>query len=71
MKGAAKTPGDDRERSVIADIKPVNATYSVEQARLDGGFTADWPNRKWLAGFTCIRTASGWPCVAVVRDCRQ
>jgi putative transposase len=60
---------DDGERSVIADTI------------LDRDFQADRPNRKCpcgdcpqspagkeLADFTCIRTAGGWLCVAVVPD---
>jgi transposase InsO family protein len=49
-------PKDDGERSVIADTI------------LDRDFAADRPNRKWLAGFTCIWTAEGWLYVAVVLD---
>ena len=49
-------PEDDGERRVIAGNI------------LDRGFAADRPNQKWLAGFTCIWTAEGWLCVAVVPD---
>lgn len=35
---------------------------------LDRDFQADRPNQKWLADFTCIRTAEGWLYVAVVLD---
>jgi putative transposase len=61
-------PKDDGERSVIADIEPVNATGSREPARLDRDFEADRPNQKWLADFTYIWTAEGWLCVSVVLD---
>lgn len=47
---------DTGERSIIADNV------------LDRAFTADAPNRKWLADFTYIWTAEGWPNVAVVLD---
>ncbi|MCR9178498.1 MAG: IS3 family transposase [Alphaproteobacteria bacterium] len=49
-------PGDDGERSVIADNI------------LDRDFEADHPNQKWLADFTYIWTAQGWLYVAVVLD---
>ena len=61
-------PKDDGERSIIADIEPVNATGSREPARLDRNFRADRPNQKWLADFTYIWTAEGWLYVAVVLD---
>lgn len=51
-----KKPGDDGERSVIADNI------------LDRDFEADRPNQKWLADFTYIWTAQGWLYVAVVLD---
>lgn len=49
-------PKDDGERSVIAENI------------LDRDLQADRPNQKWLADFTCIWTAEGWLCVAVVLD---
>lgn len=61
-------PGDEGERSVIADIEPVTATGSKEPARLDRDFEADRPNQKWLADFTYIWTAQGWLYVAAVLD---
>ncbi len=61
-------PMDDGERSVIADIAPVNATGSGEPARLDRAFQADRPNQRWLADFTDNRTAEGCLSVAVVLD---
>ena len=61
-------PKDEGERSVIADIEPVNATGPSEPARLDRDFQADRPNQKWLADFTYIWTAEGWLYVAVVLD---
>jgi len=49
-------PRDDGERSVIAGNV------------LDRQFTADAPNRKWVADFTYIWTAEGWLYVAAVID---
>ena len=49
-------PTDDGERSVIAGNV------------LDRQFTADAPNRKWVADFTYIWTAEGWLYVAAVID---
>ncbi|WP_138956753.1 IS3 family transposase [Sphingomonas sp. KC8] len=49
-------PKDAGERSVIADNL------------LDRQFTADAPNRKWVADFTYIWTAEGWLYVAAVID---
>jgi len=49
-------PKDDGERSVIAGNV------------LDRQFTADAPNRKWVADFTYIWTAEGWLYVAAVID---
>ena len=51
-------PKDDGERSASA-IAP-NA--------LDRQFTADQPNRKWIADFTYVWTAEGWLYVAAVID---
>ena len=49
-------PKDNGERSVIAGNV------------LDRQFTADAPNRKWVADFTYIWTAEGWLYVAAVID---
>ena len=49
-------PRDNGERSVIAGNV------------LDREFTADAPNRKWVADFTYIWTAEGWLYVAAVID---
>ena len=49
-------PKDDGERSVIAGNV------------LDRQFTADAPNKKWVADFTYIWTAEGWLYVAAVID---
>ncbi len=49
-------PKDQGERSVIAGNV------------LDRQFTADRPNRKWVADFTYIWTAEGWLYVAAVID---
>ena len=49
-------PKDQGERSVIAGNV------------LDRQFTADRPNQKWVADFTCIWTAEGWLYVAAVID---
>jgi len=49
-------PRDDGERAVIAGNV------------LDPQFTADAPNRKWVADFTYIWTAEGWLYVAAVID---
>ncbi len=49
-------PRDNGERSVIAGNV------------LDRQFTADAPNRKWVADFTYIWTAEGWLYVAAVID---
>ena len=35
---------------------------------LDRQFTADQPNRKWIADFTYVFTAEGWLYVAAVID---
>ena len=51
-------PRDDGERS-IATIAP-----NVLGRR----FTADQPNRKWIADFTYVWTAEGWLYVAAVID---
>ena len=47
---------DQGERSVIAGNV------------LDRQFTADRPDQKWLADFSCIWTAKGWLCVTSVID---
>ena len=49
-------PKDHGDRSIIAGNV------------LDHQFTADRPNKKWVADFTYIRTAEGWLCVAAVID---
>ena len=51
-------PKDDGERSTAAIAPNV----------LDRQFTADQPNRKWIADFTYIWTAEGWLYVAAVID---
>jgi putative transposase len=51
-------PKDDGERSVSAIAPNV----------LDRQFTADQPNRKWIADFTYVWTAEGWLYVAAVID---
>jgi putative transposase len=49
-------PKDDGHRSVIAENV------------LDRQFSAEAPNRKWVADFTYIWTAEGWLYVAAVID---
>ncbi len=49
-------PKDDGQRSVIAENV------------LDRQFSAEAPNRKWVADFPCIWTAEGWLYVAAVID---
>ena len=51
-------PRDDGERSIAAIAPNV----------LDRQFTADQPNRKWIADFTYVWTAEGWLYVAAVID---
>ena len=51
-------PKDDGERSASAIAPNV----------LDRQFTADQPNRKWIADFTYVWTAEGWLYVAAVID---
>ena len=51
-------PKDDGERSGSAIAPNV----------LDRQFTADQPNRKWIADFTYVWTAEGWLYVAAVID---
>jgi putative transposase len=51
-------PKDDGERSASAIAPNV----------LDRQFTADQPNRKWIADFTYVWTAEGWLYVAAVVD---
>ena len=53
-------PRDDGERSASAIAPNV----------LDRQFTADQPNRKWIADFTYIWTAEGWLYVAAVVEFR-
>ena len=51
-------PKDEGERS----------TAAVAPNALDRQFTADQPNRKWIADFTYVWTAEGWLYVAAVID---
>ena len=51
-------PKDDGER----------LTSAIASNVLDRQFTADQPNRKWIADFTYIWTAEGWLYVAAVLD---
>ena len=51
-------PKDEGERSISA----------VAPNALDRQFTADQPNRKWIADFTYVWTAEGWLYVAAVID---
>ena len=51
-----RLPKDTGKRSIIAPNM------------LGQDFEADRPNRKRVADFTCIRTAEGWLCLAVVPD---
>jgi transposase InsO family protein len=51
-------PRDDGERSASAIASNV----------LDRQFSADQPNRKWIADFTYVWTAEGWLYVAAVID---
>jgi putative transposase len=51
-------PKDKGERSIAA----------VAPNALDRQFTADQPNRKWIADFTYVWTAEGWLYVAAVID---
>ena len=59
--GAARRralPKDDGERSAS----------TISPNVLDRQFTADQPNRKWIADFTYVWTAEGWLYVAAVID---
>ena len=51
-------PKDGGERSASA----------ISPNVLDRQFTADQPNRKWIADFTYVWTAEGWLYVAAVID---
>ncbi len=51
-------PRDQGERS----------TSTIAPNALDRQFTADQPNRKWIADFTYVWTAEGWLYVAAVID---
>ena len=51
-------PKDDGKRS----------TPAIAPNVLDRQFTADQPNRKWIADFTYVWTAEGWLYVAAVID---
>src|SRR5476649_1114545 len=43
-------------------------TTAIAPNVLDRQFTADQPNRKWVADFTYVWTAEGWLYVAAVID---
>ena len=43
-------------------------TPAIAPNVLDRQFTADQPNRKWIADFTYVWTAEGWLYVAAVID---
>ena len=43
-------------------------TVAIAPNTLDRQFTADQPNRKWIADFTYVWTAEGWLYVAAVID---
>jgi putative transposase len=51
-------PKDDGERSASA----------ISPKVLDGQFTTDQPNRRWIADFTYVWTAEGWLHLAAVID---
>lgn len=53
-----RLPKDDGDRQV-ANV-PLNL--------LDRQFSAELPNEKWIADFTCIWTAEGWLYVSAVID---
>lgn len=42
--------------------------HNVAANRLQREFEADEPNKKWVADFTYVWTAEGWPYVAAVMD---
>jgi putative transposase len=44
------------------------STFAIAPNVLDRQFTADRPNRKWIADFTYVWTAEGWLYVAAVID---
>ena len=54
----ARLPKDGGEHSASA----------ISPNVLDRQFTADQPNRKWIADFTYVWTAGGWLYVAAVID---
>jgi putative transposase len=56
-----------RRRRLPPDLGERPAT-AVAANVLDRSFQAPAPNRKWIADFTCIRTAEGWLYVAAVLD---
>lgn len=45
-----------------------NAAHPKAPNRLDGDFTAEHPDRKWLADISFIRTQEGWLYLAVILD---
>lgn len=45
-----------------------NAAHPKAPNRLDGDFTAEQPDRKWLADISFIRTQEGWLYLAVILD---
>jgi putative transposase len=59
--------GRPRRRRLPSDtgVRPVT---ELAANMLDRQFEAAPPNQKWVADFTCIRTAEGWLYVAVVLD---
>jgi len=54
-----------RKMPLDAGVRSINA---IAPNVLDRQFTADQPNRKWIADFTYIWTAEGWLYVAAVID---
>ncbi len=46
----------------------VDPARPVAENKLGGDFTAEAPNRKWVADITYLRTAAGWVYLAVVVD---
>lgn len=62
-----RDPGAVESRRTIENGRSSPTTFWADNI-LDRNFQADRPNQKWLADFTCIRTAEGWLYVAVVLD---
>lgn len=56
-----------RRRRLPCDSGP-RPEHSIAANVLDRQFAAATPNAKWVADFTCLWTAEGWPYVAVVLD---